>query len=180
MSGTTHSQVLQAALFTLPVAYLAVDVAREHRGRVPHLSGWPALTVHAAVAPTVLAAAAHGVVASGHTDEGRFHVAFFVVLALAQLWCGFALLATPGSGRAWGLAAVNAGAALTWLCSRTVGLPWPPGRMSVEPIGPLDLTVTVLEVTAVIAVAVGWHHRVGRAAPRDALRGRGVVHQSFR
>jgi hypothetical protein len=62
--------------------------------------------------------------------------------------------------------AVNAGAVVVWAWSRTVGLPFVPEPSAVEPMGPLDLTASALEV-----VLVGLLIVLARGPLARAVRG---------
>jgi hypothetical protein len=96
------------------------------------------------------AALIHVVAAVGHVDESGTEVAFFVLLALAQLGWGVALYRAPSP------ALLRAGAVLSllvvalWAASRTVGVP----LGEVEPVGALDVLASANELALAALVAI--------------------------
>jgi hypothetical protein len=95
------------------------------------------------------------------------HVAFFLVVAVAQSALGAAvLLARPGRWLAAGTA-VNLAAALVWVLSRTTGLPVD-GSPAPEAIGFKDGIATMIEIGAAAGAGLWWLLPDG--ARRVALR----------
>jgi hypothetical protein len=95
---------------------------------------------------TLGAGLAHVVAATEHDDAA---VVLFILAAAAQVLLGGVVLL---SGPRWALAgvmAVNAGAAVAWLASRTAGLP----LLGQEAAGAPDVVTTGAELVAVVAAA---------------------------
>jgi hypothetical protein len=83
------------------------------------------------------------------------HVAFFLVVAVAQSALGAAiLLARPGRWLAAG-AVVNLAVALVWVLSRTTGLPVD-GSSEPEAIGIKDGIATMVEIGAAAGAGLWW------------------------
>jgi hypothetical protein len=102
---------------------------------------------------TLGAGLVHAVAATDHAGQGAA-VALFVLAAVAQVLLGATVLLRPSRGALVGAAAVDAGAAVAWMVSRTAGLPLIEGMGSREPVGAGDLATTVAELGAVVAVIV--------------------------
>ena len=119
------------------------------------------------------AAAIHFSVIAEHWRESMISGAFFLVVGLFQAtWAGIVLRT---SSRWWCAVGVvgNAAIILTWILSRTAGVPWsvPPG--AVEPLGMKDLLATIYEVAiaggALSLSAAGIAHPPSGAGARKRL-----------
>ena len=99
----------------------------------------------------------HLLVIEEHLEESRLHAGLFVALAAFQLLWAVGYPARASRWLGWSGVVVNAGAAMVWAVSRTVGLPgWLDGGV-VEPVGPADTVSTVLELGVVAGMlALLW------------------------
>jgi hypothetical protein len=100
------------------------------------------------------AAAVHFAVISEHVAEFVPYAVLFAGLAWFQLGWGAGYLVRPGRRLARVAIAVNLGTVAVWAVSRTTGLPIGPDPGSLEPVGPLDLLATVLELGLVGLLAL--------------------------
>ena len=110
----------------------------------------------------------HLAVVPEHLEEWPAAGVFFVVLAVAGLAVGWAVLVRPTRGPLLAAAAVCVLPLTVWLCSRTVGLPFGPEAGETEPVGLADSATAVLELGVVLLAA----HRIRDdrgAAPRPGL-----------
>jgi hypothetical protein len=123
-------------------------VVDERHGRVE--PGRSALRVVVALT-LVVAAAVHASVISEHFDESTLFGVFFVVCAVAQVLAAGLVLVAPSRVWLWPVLLGNVGLILTWLMSRTVGVPVGPEAWSAESVGAPDLLATTSEVVAVCA-----------------------------
>jgi hypothetical protein len=131
------------------------------------------LLVLAALA-SVTAAAIHGAVGPEHFREALRLGFFFVVLCAAQLALAASLLRRPSRPIVVVTVAINAGAIVLWMLTRTVGLP--AGLAEIEPFGVLDTVSSAAELVAV-GCCLGWLQREPAAAPRASRLGvRSLVH----
>jgi hypothetical protein len=115
-----------------------------------------------------VAAAIHAAAIGPHLEESRLFGAAFAGMAVAQ--AGWMLMVFVGQSRRRYLAgaALNGAVVLTWLLSRTVGLPLGPHPGVAEPIGPMDAVATLAEVLAVLgslALARRMRGASSRAVP---------------
>jgi hypothetical protein len=99
----------------------------------------------------VVAAAVHTSVISEHFAESRLFGVFFVVCAVAQGLAAALVLVAPGRLWLWPVLLGNVGLVLTWLMSRTVGVPVGPEAWSAESVGAPDVLATTAEIVAVAA-----------------------------
>ena len=110
------------------------------------------------------AAAIHFAVISEHLRVWWAEGAFFVAAATVQLLWALAVVARPTRLLyAVGIAG-NAFLVLTWVVSRTVGVPLGPEAGEAEPVGFVDATATAYEIVAIGALSA----LVLRAAPVGA------------
>jgi hypothetical protein len=108
----------------------------------------------------------HFSVAGQHFDEWvAFGILFVVAATLQFAWAAVAYR-RPVRSVLWAGALLNAGIALVWLWSRTLGLPVGPDAGTPEPVGRLDAASTVDEI--LVAVISCWLASAGR---RDAADG---------
>jgi hypothetical protein len=107
------------------------------------------------------AAAIHFAVISEHLRVWWAEGAFFIVAAGIQLLWALAVVIRPAPLLYLVGIAGNAFLALTWVASRTIGVPLGPEAGEPEPVGFIDATATAYEVVAVVALLV----LVVRAAP---------------
>jgi hypothetical protein len=112
-----------------------------------------------------MAAAIHVVASAGHFSEWWLFGLFFAVLAAWQASWGILLYREPSERALMTGAGVNAGVALLWLVTRTVGLPLGPEQWSPERIGALDVAATVDELSiaalGLALVSTEWRRRLG-------------------
>jgi hypothetical protein len=112
-----------------------------------------------------MAAAIHVVASAEHFGEWWLFGLFFAVLAGWQAAWGILLYREPSEGALLTGAGVNAGVAVLWLITRTVGLPLGPEQWSPERIGVLDVAATLDELTiaglGLALVSAAWRRRIG-------------------
>jgi hypothetical protein len=97
------------------------------------------------------AAVIHFAVIAQHMNEWWLTGTFFVVVALFQLAWAVAVLARPSQPLFLMGAVVNALVVITWIVSRTVGVPVGPEAGEAEPIGLPDVLATSYEALLVAA-----------------------------
>jgi len=100
------------------------------------------------------AATIHFAVIDQHFAEGWLFGVFFVVVALAQLGWMLAVVGSPTRPVYLMGALGNALVALTWVVSRTTGLPFGPDANHPEPAGVADLASTAFELVIVIGTVL--------------------------
>jgi hypothetical protein len=126
--------------------------------RLPRAAGArPRATEALAIAVAVcsgVAGAIHASVIGPHLEESRLFAGAFAVMALAQGGWMAGILVAPSRRRYLAGAALNGAVALTWLLSRTVGLPLGPHPWAAEPVGATDAIATVAELLAVLGSLV--------------------------
>jgi uncharacterized membrane protein YgcG len=130
--------------------------------------------VLSAIALASLAAGAINIAAAATVGRGSAqNLAFFLVVAAAQLvWGAVALARLPGGG--WRLAPwATWWLVATWLVSRTVGLPVGEYAGSTLPVGFPDSLATVLEAVTVVGAAALLVR--GRAPTRSPARSPGAT-----
>jgi len=154
-TGSTARQVAAAPATGTRSEQQAVRVAT-----VIALSSLAAGAIHLAAAATL---------GSDNTEN----LAFFGVVATAQIVWGLVTLAN--APRWWLMlgALGNAAVMATWIVSRTVGLPVGPYAHVVLPVGYADVMATAFE--AVIIVGAAWLAVRGPSPVRAAVRARGFV-----
>ncbi len=113
------------------------------------------------------AAAIHFAVIGDHFAEYAPYGVAFAALAWFQVGWAIAYLEAPSTPAAAFGAAINGGAVVVWALSRTVGLPIGPEPGELEPVGPLDLVATAMEI-ALIGLLL-WNLAGARLRLRPAL-----------
>jgi len=96
------------------------------------------------------AAAIHFAVIDQHVVEYWLFGVFFVVVALAQLGWAVAVVSNPTRTVYIVGALGNTLIVMTWVISRTSGLPFGPEAGEPEPVGVADVVSTALEVVVVV------------------------------
>lgn len=117
------------------------------------------------------AAAIHFAVLEEHLAEFWLFGFLFLCLGWFQALWPVAYLIRPSTLIAWAGAAVNAGAVIVWWWSRTFGLPIGPEPVTVEPVGPLDITATAYEVVIVGMIVLLWSRWTRDSTQYTTLRG---------
>jgi hypothetical protein len=107
----------------------------------------------AAVASGV-AAAIHAAAIGPHLEESRLFAAAFAGMAVGQGGWMVLIIVGPSRRRYLAGAGLNGAIALTWLLSRTVGLPVGPEPWVAEPVGPMDAVATLAGLLAVLGSLV--------------------------
>ena len=97
------------------------------------------------------AATIHFAVVWPHANESMLLGVLFALAGAFQLAWAPLVLVRPSRRVLVAGVAVNAGIALTWVVSRTVGLPFGPDAWSPEPVGLADTAATIFE----LAIAAG-------------------------
>lgn len=114
-----------------------------------------------------LSAGIHALVTRHHFQEWWLAGVFFVIAAVAQTACAFSVI--RGGGRRTVLlgAILSLVLVITWLTSRTAGLPFGPEAGVPESAAPLDLAATATEMITLLAFA-SWlpRHRLRRDSVR--------------
>ena len=100
------------------------------------------------------AATIHFAVIDQHFAEYWLFGVFFVGVALAQLGWMVAVVSSPTRNVYVVGALGNALIAVTWVISRTTGLPFGPGAGDPEPVGIADAVSTAFELVVVIGTAL--------------------------
>ena len=109
------------------------------------------------------AAVLHAAFAPGHFDADWAHGLFFASVAWGQLLLAIGLVAIQ---RRWvyALGLLNVVVIITWIVSRTSGLPFGPSSGVTEEVGTPDLVATGLEAVVVLGCA-GLLFRLRRGRP---------------
>jgi hypothetical protein len=156
--------ILAAGFGMLVFAVILAD----RRGLFPGVEVPFGRWVTAIVAALSLGAASiHLAVIGPHLEEYPPYGIAFAGLAGFQVVSAIAYLVAPRRRVAWAAIAINAGALLVWLTSRTVGLPFGPDAGQVEPVGSLDLAAGAMEVA--LTGVLAWHLGVIGRKLRPAL-----------
>jgi hypothetical protein len=133
-----------------------------------------AVRVATVIAFTSIAAGAiHVAAAATLGSDNTQTLAFFGLVAAAQIVWGVVTLVTA---RRWWLvlgALGNAAVMTTWLVSRTVGLPVGPYAHVVLPVGFADSLATALEAATIVGAV--WLAARGAAPQRAGARARGFA-----
>lgn len=96
-----------------------------------------------------LSAGIHAFVVDAHLREWWVGGAFFIAAALAQAACAYMVLVSRDDRAArWG-AIVSVVLVTAWALSRTVGIPFGPGRGIREAVRSLDVLSTSVEILAI-------------------------------
>ncbi len=135
----------------------------------PSVTGSDEVTL---VASFLLAAAglAHLSVAPAHFSEWWVFGLLFLVAAAAQIGFAVALLVRPSRALVVGAVAVSLGLILTWVVSRTGGLPFGPDAGAAEEIGLLNV-ITTLDEALLVALICLAHADPARGRLRRLLVG---------
>jgi hypothetical protein len=122
---------------------------------------------------TTLAVSAgiHASIVGAHLREWWLAGAFFVIAAVVQAFCAYAVLRTRSMRIAGIGAIVSLVLIAAWVMSRSFGLPFGPGAGEREAIAVLDVLATAAEVATVGGVL---------AARRSAFTTRGTLTRSSR
>lgn len=127
------------------------------RGRLAELPRDPVLAL--AVSASIGAGLVHAAVAPEHRDWWA-SVAFFAALGAFQIgWAALVLFASSSRRLLLLGAAVNLGALLTWLLSRTAGMPFGPTQGVTESMARADVLASLLGavvIASALALARGW------------------------
>ena len=135
-----------AALFLSVLAIALVPIGtRTGRSAEP-----PEVLRFAVAVASAGAATIHFAVIDQHFAEYLLFGVFFVAVALAQLGWVVAVVSNPTRTIYIVGALGNALIAVTWLISRTTGLPFGPGIGEPEPVGIADAVSTAFELAVVV------------------------------
>jgi hypothetical protein len=135
-----------AALFlsVLAIALVPIGIRTGRSAEPPEVLRF-AVAVASAGAATI-----HFAVIDQHFAEYLLFGVFFVAVALAQLGWVVAVVSNP-TRTVYVIGALgNALIAVTWVTSRTIGLPLGPGAGEPEPVGIADVVSTAFEVAVVV------------------------------
>jgi hypothetical protein len=144
-------KAVDAAEGLLALAVSLLAVALVHIGSRTRRSAESQDVLRFAVAVASAAAAAiHFAVIDQHFAEYALFGLFFVVVALAQLGWVIAVVSDPTRTTYVVGALGNAFIAVTWIISRTIGLPLGPEAGAPEPVGIADTVTTAFEVGIVV------------------------------
>lgn len=106
------------------------------------------------------AAAGHAAALTHHLDGAHGGVAAsatFLGVACAQAYLAARLATRPTTGVERTVAAFSLGLIVTWVVSRTSGLPFGPHSGDPEPVGPLDAAVAAAQIgVLVLLVRARW------------------------
>jgi hypothetical protein len=140
-------------LALMPARRRQIGLADGSRGeRAPASVG--AISVVAALL-SIGAATVHFAVIAQHFDEWWLTGMFFVTIAVFQLGWGVLVLLRPSGLLFLAGAVVNALIVVTWIVSRTSGVPVGPEAGEAEAVGFPDTLSTAFEV-ALVVVLVAW------------------------
>jgi hypothetical protein len=165
---TGAGQIAGAILISIGGVALAPLTAPLARRRKPEeavgeeLAAGPEALAGGLAVLSIGAAVIHFAVIAQHMDEWWLTGMFFVVVALFQLAWAIAVLARPSPPLYLAGAVVNALVVITWIVSRTVGVPVGPEAGEAESIGLPDPLATSFEALLIAAAAVAL--RAGAAA----------------
>jgi hypothetical protein len=173
---TGAGQIVGAILISIggvALAPLTAPLARRRKPEEEVAAGPEAVAGSLPVGLAVLsigAAVIHFAVIAQHLDEWWLTGMFFVVVALFQLAWAIAVLARPSPPLYLMGAVVNSLVVITWIVSRTVGVPVGPEAGEAESIGLPDALATSFEAL-LVAAAAALVLRAGAAARLRPLRG---------
>jgi hypothetical protein len=117
------------------------------------------------------AAVIHFAVIAQHLDEWWLTGTFFIVVALFQIAWAVAVLARPSRPLYLIGAAVNTLVVITWIVSRTTGVPVGPEAGEPESVGLADVMATVYEVLLVAGASARSLHAPTATAVLRPLAG---------
>ena len=136
--------LLALAVSLLAIALVPIGISASR------FSASPDLLRFAVAVASAGAAAIHFAVIDQHVVEYWLFGVFFVVVALAQLGWAVAVVSNPTRTVYVVGALGNALIVMTWVISRTSGLPLGPEAGEPEPVGVADVVSTALEVVIVV------------------------------
>jgi hypothetical protein len=131
------------AVSVLAIALVTIGIRTSRSGEPPEALRF-AVAVASAGAATI-----HFAVIDQHFAEYWLFGVFFVAVALAQLGWVVAVASNPTRTVYLVGALGNALIAVTWVISRTTGLPFGPGAGEPEPVGIADVVSTAFELAVV-------------------------------
>ena len=136
--------LLAVAVSLLAIALVPIGI------RASRFPASPEVLPFAVAVASAGAAAIHFAVIDQHVAEYWLFGLFFVVVALAQLAWVVAVVSNP-THMVYVVGALgNALIAVTWVISRTAGLPFGPDAGEPEPVGIADVVSTAFEVGVVV------------------------------
>ena len=104
---------------------------------------------------SIAAGAIHAIAAIDHFSHWWLYGVFFLVLTYGQVLWGISLLRKTPSDRTLTIGAkANLAIVGVWLFSRTIGVPLGPESGSAEPVGVMDVAVTLDQLMLVAYVAL--------------------------
>ena len=136
--------LLAVAVSLLAIALVPIGICASR------FSASPDVLRFAVAVASAGAAAIHFAVIDQHVVEYWVFGVFFVVVALAQLGWAVAVVSNPTRTVYVVGAFGNALIVMTWVVSRTSGLPFGPEAGEPEPVGVADAVSTALEVVVVV------------------------------
>ena len=152
--------LLAVAVSLLAIALVPIGVRASRSAEPPDVVRF-AVALASAGAATI-----HFAVIDQHVAEYWLFGVFFVVVALAQLAWVVAVVSNPTRTVYVVGALGNALIAVTWVVSRTTGLPFGPEAGEPEPVGIADVVSTAFELVIVIGAVVLLRGFV-LSSPRD-------------
>ncbi len=103
---------------------------------------------------SIVAGLIHAIAMIDHFDHWWAYGVFFLLLTYGQVLWGAVLLRRGVGDRALIAGALaNAAIVAVWVCSRTIGMPLGPEAGSPEPLGTMDVAVTLDEVVLIAYVS---------------------------
>lgn len=174
---TTHDLATLAIVLVIVAvlaAEVALSIARRRRGGGPSgpvpaatWAGW------VAAACSIGAAIIHLAVIEEHLAEYVPFGIAFALLAIFQLAWPLAYLRRPTRSLALVAVAINLGAVVVWVWSRTLGLPIGPEPGVPEAVGPADVISSLLEIglaLALLPTIIGRRIKSGAASEATGLQ----------
>ena len=179
-AGVIASAILisLAGVALVPLALMSarhgrIGLAQGSRGE-PALAAVGAAPVVAALL-SIGAATVHFAVIAQHFDEWWLTGMFFLTIAVFQLGWGLLVLLRPSALVYLAGAVVNALIVLTWIVSRTTGVPVGPEAGEAEAVGFPDTLSTAFEVALVVILVVLLAHGSARQPARHFTRAAGLA-----
>ena len=138
------------AVSVLAIALVPIGIRTSRSAEPPEVLRFAvAVAVASAGAATI-----HFAVIDQHFAEYWLFGVFFVAVALAQLGWVVAVVSNPTRTVYVVGALGNALIAVTWVISRTTGLPFGPGAGEPEPVGVADVVSTAFELAVVVGTVL--------------------------
>lgn len=179
-AGVIGSAILisLAGVALVPLAFLSarhgrIGLAEGSRGERA-LAAVGAAPVVAALM-SIGAATVHFAVIAQHFDEWWLTGMFFLTIAVFQLGWGLLVLLRPSALVYLAGAAVNALIVLTWIVSRTTGVPVGPEAGEAEAVGFPDTLSTAFEVALVVILVALLARGSARQPARHLTRAAGLA-----